>query len=114
MADQRFIVRLQIFRQRFYQPFLCQLFYFAIGPAHDRAEILDRRRHITGKHFTGIVIQRQQDSPAGIHRAAIRVVSIVQQAEMIGNHRRLQRMLLHVFFDGIAHQAPAADKFHAR
>ncbi|MNP71501.1 hypothetical protein D3C76_1678970 [compost metagenome] len=74
-----------------------------------RIVVFDRRRHIAGDHFTGIVVHRQQGDTLGAQVAI--ELPVLDHRQRMGDKCHLQAVLGDVLGTYIAHQRPAVNQF---
>lgn len=57
------------------------------------------------------MVQREQDTPSGIHGTA--EAAVLQDGQPVGEDGYVLGMFTQIFLPGVAHQCPAGDIFHA-
>ena len=63
------------------------------------------------RDFGRVVVQREQDTPSGIHGTA--EAAVLQDGQPVGEDGYVLGMFTQIFLPGVAHQCPAGDIFHA-
>ena len=76
-----------------------------------RIVVLDRRWHVAGDHFAGVVVHRQQRNAVGVEVAV--EFAVFDHRQRVGDKSHLQTVFGNVLGTHVAHQRPAVDQFQA-
>ena len=100
-----------LLRQRPKQLVTGQLLDLLVGVLNLGAVIFDWRRQVPGEDLAAVVIERDDGALVGI--AVLMEHISADDAERVRNHSHHVTVLLNVFREGVAHQAPPADVLHS-